>query len=125
MTSTTKIPGGAPGLRRASTAGVATRTPATRPTASVAVAVEERLLAADAAEDAQAGRRVGAERGELPDLLALRALTRLERPDHPGEPRVTEDGDADEDDQPEHDRGREEDRRDDDVRDDRAREPRR
>ncbi len=87
------------------------------------VAVVERLLAADAAQHAQAGGGVGAERGELPDLLALRALTRLERTDDAGE-REHEDADADQHDEPEHDRAGQEDRRDDDVRDDGAGEPR-
>ena len=47
-----------------------------------AVAVEERLLAADPAQHAQARGSVRAERGQLPDLLALLALAGLERPDH-------------------------------------------
>ena len=38
------------------------------------VAVEERLLAADAAQDAEPGGGVGAERGQQADLLALLAL---------------------------------------------------
>ncbi len=74
-----------------------------------AVAVEERLLAADAAQDAQAGGGVGAERGERADLLALVALTPLERLDH-GAEEQDEDGHAEEHDQPEHDRRREQDR---------------
>ena len=47
-----------------------------------AVAREERLLAADSPQHAQPGGRVGAERGQLADLLALHGLTRLERLDH-------------------------------------------
>ena len=42
-----------------------------------AVAVEERLLAADPAQHTQPGGSVGAERGQVPDLLALLALPRL------------------------------------------------
>ena len=62
--------------------GSATRTPASRTSCERApVAVEERLLAADAAQHAQAGGGVGAERGQLADLLALVALARLQRLD--------------------------------------------
>jgi hypothetical protein len=88
-----------------------------------AVAVVERLLAADAAKHAKACGGVGPERGELPDLLALRALTRLERPDDARE-REHEDGHADQHDEPEDDGAGQEDHRDDDVRDGGPREAR-
>ena len=91
---------------------------------AVAVAVVERLLAADSAEDAEPRGRVGSERREAADLLALRPLPYLERPDHEAEG-DDEDRHADQHRQPELDGGREQDHRDDDVRDDRARESRR
>ena len=86
---------------------------------AVAVAVEERLLAADPAQHAQARGRVGAERGQLADLLALLALARLQRLDHVPSSEH-EHRHADQHDEPEHDRRREQDDGDDDVRDDRA-----
>ncbi len=49
------------------------------------VAVEEGLLAADAAQHAEAGGGVGAERGQEADLLALLPLPELERLDHEAE----------------------------------------
>ena len=55
---------------------------------AAAVAVEERLLAADPAQHAQAGGGVGAERGQLADLLALVALARLQRLDDGAEQRA-------------------------------------
>ena len=87
-----------------------------------AVAVEERLLASDSSQHAQPGRGVGAERGQLADLLALHGLARLERLDHEAH-QQDEHGHAEQDDEPEHDGGGEQDDRDDDVRDDRAGEP--
>ena len=76
----------------------------------VAVAIEEHLLAADPAQDPQAGRCVGAERREPADLLALLALSSLERPDHEAE-RSDEHRHAEQDEQPEHRRRGEQDRR--------------
>ena len=87
------------------------------------VAVEERLLAADAAQHAQARGGVRAERRQLADLLALLALALLQRLDHDAE-RERQHRHAEQDEQPELRRGREQDDRDDDVRDDAAGEPR-
>ena len=69
------------------------------------VAVEEGLLAADAAQHAQAGGGVGAERGQLADLLALLALALLQRLDHDAE-RERQQRHAEQDEQPELRRGR-------------------
>ena len=88
----------------------------------LAVAVEERLLAADSAEDAEAGSGVGPERGEPADLVALLALPLLQRLDHDGE-RQRQDGHPEKHEQAELRRGREQDHRDDDVGDDPAEEP--
>ena len=49
------------------------------------VAVEEDLLAADAAQDAETGCSVGAERRQQADLLALLPLPALQRLDHEAE----------------------------------------
>ena len=87
------------------------------------VAVEEDALAADPAEHAQAGDRVGPDRGQLAHLLALLPLARLERPDHEREGRH-EDGDTEQDDEAEQRRRREQHRGDDEVGGDRAGEPR-
>ena len=88
-----------------------------------AVPVEERLLAADSSQHAQPRGGVGAERGQLADLLALHSLTRLERLDHEAH-QQDEHGHAEQDDEPERDGRGEQDDRDDDVRDERARQPR-
>ena len=64
------------------------------------VAVEERLLPTDAAQDPQPGRCVGAERRQLADLLALLALALLQRPDHDAE-RERQHRHPEQDDQPE------------------------
>ena len=72
---------------------------------AVAIAVEERVLAADPAQHAQAGGGVGAERGELADLVTLLALPLLQRLDHEGE-QQDEHRDAEQDDQTEHGRRR-------------------
>ena len=96
--------------------GSATRTPARRTSCERAViAVEERRLAADSAQHAQPGGGVGAERGQLADLLALLELPRLERLDDEAE-QEDEHGHADQDDEPEHDGRRQQDERDDEVR---------
>ena len=89
---------------------------------AVAVAAEEHALAADAAQHAQPGHRVGAERGQLPDLLALLALPALERLDDDAEA-GGEHRHAEQHDQAEHRRSGEQHGRDHDVRGDRPREP--
>jgi hypothetical protein len=86
--------------------------------------VEERLLAADPAQHAQAGGGVRAESGELSDLVPLLALPLLERLDHKGE-QEHEHRHAQQHDQAEHDGRGQQDDCDDHVRDDRPREPRR
>ena len=88
------------------------------------VAVEEDALAADAAEHAQAGHRVGPDGGEPADLLALLPLAGLQRPDHEREGR-DEDGNAEQDDEAEERRRRQQHGGDDEVRGDRTRKPRR
>ena len=88
-----------------------------------AVAVEERLLSAHAAQDTEPGCGVGSQRGQLADLLPLPALTLLQRLDHDAE-RERQDRHPDEDEQPELRRGREQDHRHDDVGDDPAAEAR-
>ena len=85
--------------------------------------MEERVLAADPAQHAQPGGRVGAESGQLPDLLALLGLAGLERLDHRPH-QQHQHGHAEEDDEAERHRRGEQDDRDDDVGDDRAGEPR-
>ena len=82
------------------------------------IAVEEDLLAADAAQHAEAGDRVGAERRQPADLLALLALAFLERLDHERQAGDQE-RDADEHDDAEQRRRREQHRRDDEVGSDR------
>ena len=101
---TTKIPGSSTCDASSVACGFATRTPACRDLLrALAVAAEEHALAADAAQHAQAGHGVGAERGQLADLLALLPLPALERLDDDAE-RRGEDGHADQDDEAEHDR---------------------
>ena len=80
------------------------------------------MLAADAAQHAQAGDGVGAEPDELAGLLALGELARLERAHDEGEAR-DEHRHADEHDEAERCRGAEQDERDDDVGHDGAGEP--
>ena len=95
--------------------GIATRTPgAPHVLRPAAVAVEERLLAADPAQHAQPGGRVGAERGQL------RRPRGAARPDARWSGLITvaeqqhEDRHAEEHDEPQHDRRRQQDDRDDD-----------
>ncbi len=103
---------------------MATRTPATRTLfGALPVAVEEGLLAPDSAQHAEAGSGVGAKGGEEPHLLALLALSKLERLDHEGE-RDREQRHPDQHEEAECDRRPEQDRGDDEVRDDAADEPR-
>ena len=90
---------------------------------ALAVAIVERLLASDSAQDPEPGGGVGSERRQPADLLALRSLPRLERADH-GAERDDEDRDPDQHREPQLDGAREEDHGDDDVRDDRPGEPR-
>ena len=85
--------------------------------------MEELLLAPDPAQHAQTGGGVGAECGQLADLLALVALARLQRLDDQAE-QEDEDGHAEQHEQAEQNRRREQDERDDDAGDDGAREPR-
>ena len=102
MTSTTKSPGTNTCAASSVDCGSATRTPCEPHLLGAApVAVEERLLAADPAQHAQPGGRVGAEGGELPDLLALLALPRLQRLDH-GAEQEHEHRHAEQDDEAEH-----------------------
>ena len=124
VTSTTKSPGSSTWAASSVDCGVATLTPARRtPSELQLVAVEEGLLAADAAQHPQPRGGVGAERRQLADLLALLALALLQRPDHDAE-RERQHRHAEQDEQPELRRGGEQDDRDDDVRDDAAGEPR-
>ena len=87
------------------------------------IPTQEGLLAADAAQHAQAGDRVGTEPDQRAGLLTLGELAGLERADDEGEA-GDEHGHADEDDEPERGRGAEQDERDDDVGHDRTRESR-
>ena len=66
------------------------------------VPIQELRLAADSPQHAEAGCRVGAESGELPDLFALLRLPGLQRLDH-GADQEHEDGHSDQDDEAEHD----------------------
>ena len=87
------------------------------------IALEERRLAADAPQNAQPRGGVGAERGQLADLLALLELPGLEGLDDEAE-QEDEHGHADQDDEAENDGRRQQDERNDEVRDDRAGQPR-
>ena len=99
-TSTTKRPGRNTCAASSSDCGSATRTPAPRTSWDSPVAVEEPCSPPIPRSTRSPADGVGAERGELPDLVALVALARLQRLEH-GPMQQHEHGHADQHDEAE------------------------